>query len=97
MLIFKDVISNLIIDLIIADVENAYIMVTSTLYFKGQWEMPFNVSATERRAFFDDSKHEIGYVQMMHQARPLPYSRIDSLRADALELPYGNVSGCTYY
>lgn len=71
------------------DVQNAYVFITTTMYFKGQWQTPFNRTATQRAPFLDEKRNEIGQVNMMHQAYPFAYARLDSIRTDALELPYG--------
>ncbi|KAL1493040.1 hypothetical protein ABEB36_011181 [Hypothenemus hampei] len=71
------------------DVRNAYLFLTSTLFFKGQWQTPFNKSATQRDTFFDDKKVPLGDVQMMYQAHPYAFNRIDKIKAQAVELPYG--------
>ncbi|XP_066158854.1 serine protease inhibitor 77Ba-like [Euwallacea fornicatus] len=71
------------------DVRNAYFVMTTTMYFKGQWQTPFNRTATQKASFLDDRKNKIGEVEMMYQAHPYPYDRIDRINAHAIELPYG--------
>lgn len=65
-------------------------MVT-TLFFKGQWKTPFNKTATFKDRFIDAFGNSKGEVMMMYQTGPFPYSIIDSLKAHAVELPYGKV------
>ncbi|CAG9759830.1 unnamed protein product [Ceutorhynchus assimilis] len=71
------------------DVQNAYLFMTSTAYFKGVWQIPFNRSATRRSPFFDENKNQVGEVQLMYQVYPFPYLRHNNIRADIVELPYG--------
>lgn len=71
------------------DVDDAQIFITSVLYFKGAWTFPFNRTATKRHAFYDEKQNKIGEVDMMFQATSFPYTRIETLRCHALELPYG--------
>lgn len=72
------------------DANNIFIFLTSVLFFKGQWRMPFNKTATTKDAFFDEKNNKIGDVNMMYQVGFFPFSRIESLKAYAVELPYGN-------
>nr|XP_014096706.2 serine protease inhibitor 77Ba [Bactrocera oleae]XP_036214158.1 serine protease inhibitor 77Ba [Bactrocera oleae]XP_036214159.1 serine protease inhibitor 77Ba [Bactrocera oleae]XP_036214160.1 serine protease inhibitor 77Ba [Bactrocera oleae]XP_036214161.1 serine protease inhibitor 77Ba [Bactrocera oleae]XP_036214162.1 serine protease inhibitor 77Ba [Bactrocera oleae] len=81
----------LISDAITADdVKNARLLLTSTLYFKGQWQFPFNRSDTRREIFYDMNGKPVGEVEMMFQMTPFNYTRIQDLQAHVLELPYGN-------
>lgn len=72
------------------DVANARILLTSTLYFKGQWQFPFNRSETRRETFYDMNGKPVGEVEMMFQMTPFNYTRMEDLQAHVLELPYGN-------
>lgn len=63
----------------------------STLFFKGQWKVPFNKTATHAEPFYDEMRNQIGEVMMMYQIGPFPYARIDSLHAHVVELSYGKV------
>lgn len=71
------------------DIKDAAIFMTSALYFKGQWAVPFNKSATDRHSFYDESENKIADVMMMYQIGPFPYSRVEYLKAHAIELAYG--------
>ncbi|XP_050314184.1 serine protease inhibitor 77Ba-like [Anthonomus grandis grandis] len=71
------------------DVQDAYLFMLSTTFFKGSWQQPFNTSKTRREAFLDDKRKPIGEVDLMFNSFPYPYSKIDNIKADALELPYG--------
>ncbi|XP_030762335.1 serine protease inhibitor 77Ba [Sitophilus oryzae] len=71
------------------DLQNAHLFLTTTMYFKGQWQVPFNKTATKSSSFYDEKKNKIGNVQMMYQSYPYPYGRIDGLKIFALEIPYG--------
>lgn len=68
---------------------------TSTLFFKGQWKVPFNKTATHTEAFYDEMRNQIGDVTMMYQTGPFPYARVDALYAHAVQLNYGKV--CIYF
>lgn len=74
------------------DVANAQIFMISTLFFKGEWKLPFNRSATHIEDFYDEAKNKIGQVMMMYQKAPFPYARVDYLNAHAVELNYGKQS-----
>lgn len=73
----------------IDDLINAQILMASTLFFKGQWKMPFNNTATLPDTFVDESGNSKGKVMMMYQIGPYPYTILKNLKAHALELPYG--------
>lgn len=73
------------------DIIDAQIFMTSTLFFKGQWRVPFNKTATHSEPFYDEMRNQIGEVKMMYQTGPFPYARVDSLHAHAVELSYGKV------
>ncbi|CAD7005894.1 unnamed protein product [Ceratitis capitata] len=72
------------------DIADARLLLTSTLYFKGQWQFPFNRSETRREVFYDMNGKPVGEVEMMFQMTPLNYTRVPDLEAHVLELPYGN-------
>jgi serine protease inhibitor len=71
---------------------DAQIFITSALYFKGAWKIPFNRTNTERASFYDEKQNKIGEVDMMYQIGSYPYSRFDWMKGYAVELYYGNVS-----
>ncbi|XP_054732852.1 serine protease inhibitor 77Ba-like [Anastrepha obliqua] len=71
-------------------IRDANLLLTSTLYFKGQWQSPFNQSDTHRETFYDMNGLPIGEVDMMFQMTPFNYTRIPDLQGHVLELPYGN-------
>lgn len=77
----------------IDDIINADIMLTSTLFFKGEWKIPFNESATFLDTFFDEYGNKKGQVMMMYQIGSYPYSILNNVKAHAVELPYGNGNG----
>lgn len=68
----------------------------STLFFKGQWKLPFNKTATHIEPFYDEMKNKIGEVMMMYQSGPFPYARVDALHAHAVQLNYGKVFVCLF-
>ncbi|XP_054086010.1 serine protease inhibitor 77Ba-like isoform X3 [Zeugodacus cucurbitae] len=71
-------------------VEGTKLLLTSTLYFKGQWQSPFNKSETRTETFYDMNGKPVGEVEMMFQMTPFNYTRMVELQAHVLELPYGN-------
>lgn len=72
------------------DVLNSYIFMTSVLFFKGQWQLPFNRSATTKDSFNDEKGNKLGDVNMMYQKGVFPYARMEDIQSYACELPYGN-------
>jgi serine protease inhibitor len=72
------------------DLTDAQIFITSALYFKGAWKIPFNRTNTERASFYDEKQNKIGEVDMMYQIGSYPYSRFDWMKGYAVELYYGN-------
>lgn len=71
------------------DLTDAEIFMSSALYFKGQWTVPFNKSATELDSFYDEAGNKVTDVMMMYQKGSFPYARIEHLKAVAIELGYG--------
>ncbi|GBP82048.1 Serine protease inhibitor 77Ba [Eumeta japonica] len=69
--------------------QNSKAILTSAVYFKGQWTSPFNKSLTERMPFFDSDGKQIGEVNMMYNRYTYPFANIRSMQARILELPYG--------
>lgn len=70
--------------------QDSQMVLTSALYFKGQWAMPFNASSTEKMPFYDSKGQKIGEVNMMYNRHTYPFSNIKELQARVIELPYGN-------
>lgn len=64
-------------------------VLTSALYFKGQWTIPFNSSSTSKMPFFDSHGKNIGEVNMMYNRYTYPFSNMRDLQAHVIELPYG--------
>ncbi|XP_018569245.1 serine protease inhibitor 77Ba [Anoplophora glabripennis] len=85
-LVTRDRIKQLVIP---ADVKNAQVFLTSVLYFKGLWKMPFNTSATHKETFYDEKNNKISEVDMMFQIGVFPYSRMEEIKGHVLDLPYG--------
>lgn len=82
----------MIISSFTGDVSYAQVFLTSILYFKGRWKMPFNVSETHVESFYDEKNNKIGEVDMMFQIGVFPYQRFEEYMFHAFELPYGHVS-----
>jgi serine protease inhibitor len=68
---------------------DSHMVLTSAVYFKGQWTVPFNASSTEKKPFFDSEGNKIGEVNMMYNSHTYPLANIPELQARVLELPYG--------
>ncbi|CAB3245118.1 unnamed protein product [Arctia plantaginis] len=69
--------------------QNTAMVLTSALYFKGQWTMPFNASSTTKMPFYDSQGKKIGDVNMMYNRYTYPFSNFKELQARVVELPYG--------
>lgn len=69
--------------------EGTQMVLTSALYFKGQWSVPFNASSTGRMPFYDSNGKQIGEVNMMSNRYTYPFANIRALQARVIELPYG--------
>lgn len=70
--------------------EGTQMVLTSALYFKGQWTAPFNVSSTSKMPFYDSKGQKIGEVNMMYNRYTYPFSNIKALQARVIELSYGS-------
>lgn len=70
--------------------QNTQMVLTSALYFKGQWTVPFNSTYTARMPFFNSNGDKIGEVNMMSNRNNYPFANIGQLQARVIELPYGN-------
>lgn len=71
------------------DFSEAQMILTSALYFKGQWYVPFNSSSTTKMPFYNSTGQKIGDVNMMYNRFSYPFAYIKQLQARVLELPYG--------
>lgn len=71
------------------DFENTALVLTSALYFKGQWTVPFNTSSTAKMPFYNSQGQKIGDVNMMYNRYTYPFSNFRELQARVVELPYG--------
>ena len=69
--------------------QGTQMVLTSALYFKGQWTSPFNVSQTTQRPFYDAKGQQIGEVNMMYNRYTYPFANMKELQARVLELSYG--------
>ncbi|XP_018320664.1 serine protease inhibitor 77Ba isoform X2 [Agrilus planipennis] len=81
--------NNKITNLVTVDLVDAQILLTSTLYFKGRWMLPFNKSATFKDKFYDEKGNEKGEVMMMYQIGTFPFFMLPNIKAHVVELPYG--------
>lgn len=69
--------------------KDAQMILTSALYFRGQWTVPFNTSSTMKLPFYDSHGKKIGEVNMMYNRHTYAFSNIKELKARVIELPYG--------
>lgn len=72
-----------------SDFRNSKLILTSALYFRGQWTVPFNSSSTMKLPFYDSNGKKTGEVNMMYNRHTYAFSNIKALQARVLELPYG--------
>ncbi|XP_077291357.1 serine protease inhibitor 77Ba-like isoform X2 [Arctopsyche grandis] len=71
------------------DLRDSTMILTNAVYFRGQWELPFNASLTKRETFYDTAGKAIGEVNLMYQRGPFPYANMPNFKAHVVELPYG--------
>ncbi|XP_055904701.1 serine protease inhibitor 77Ba-like [Eupeodes corollae] len=71
------------------DLEDGQMVMISSIFFKGQWKLPFNTSFTKEEPFYDDDGNVVSQVQMMTQTAPFNYAPIVEMQSHILELPYG--------
>lgn len=64
-------------------------VLTSALYFKGHWTLPFNASSTSKLPFYSSDNKKIGEVNMMYNRHNYPFANLQDLQARVIELPYG--------
>lgn len=72
-----------------SNLDQTSLFVISSLYFKGQWKVPFNRSSTVPMAFLDSRGQQIGQVNMMYNRYNYPFANIKELQAKVIEIPYG--------
>lgn len=65
------------------------LFVISSLYFKGQWTVPFNRTSTVRMPFLNSNGQKLGEVNMMYNRYNYPFANIKDLQAKVIEIPYG--------
>ncbi|XP_061394160.1 serine protease inhibitor 42Dd-like, partial [Musca vetustissima] len=63
------------------------LMLLSAIYFKGNWDKPFDVKNTKEADFYIDDQKSVK-VQMMYKAGMMPFRDIQELDACAIRLPY---------
>ncbi|CAK1547635.1 unnamed protein product [Leptosia nina] len=71
------------------DLLQSHMILTSALYFKGQWTYKFDESSTTLRPFYDSNGNKMGEVNMMTNRHTFPFANIGAIQARVLELPYG--------
>lgn len=69
--------------------KDAKLILTSSVYFRGQWTVPFNASSTIKLPFYDSNGKKTGEVNMMYNRHTYAFSNIKELQARVIELPYG--------
>lgn len=80
-----------------ADLYDALVILSNTIFFKGQWTIPFEKKSTKVEPFFDSEGKEIGKVNMMTQRAPFSNKFFKELDSDVVEIPYGDVSCLKYF
>uniref|UniRef100_A0A1I8PEI7 Serpin domain-containing protein n=1 Tax=Stomoxys calcitrans TaxID=35570 RepID=A0A1I8PEI7_STOCA len=65
------------------------LMLLSAIYFKGNWQKPFNLKYTKEEPFFTDETNSKN-VTMMFKAGFAEYGTLDDLQSTAVRLPYAN-------
>ncbi|XP_011290162.1 serine protease inhibitor 42Dd [Musca domestica] len=63
------------------------LVLLSAIYFKGNWEKPFDLKYTEEEDFYIDDKNTVK-VQMMFKSGMMSAKEISELDATAIRLPY---------
>lgn len=72
------------------DFAESRMILTNVISFKGLWKLPFNKTDTNLEPFYNEEGTPIGKVNMMYQRGQFAFSNMKSLKAFALEIPYGN-------
>ena len=63
------------------------LVLTNAIYFKGQWDYPFDASRTLEAPFYLDPESEVSVpMQLMQGAFPVAYAKLPELKL--VELPY---------
>nr|UXX34486.1 serine protease inhibitor 3 [Mythimna separata] len=75
-----------------SDLEGITAVMIDALYFKGAWKIPFPYEDTESSAFYDDNGQQIGDVSLMYVSGSFNVTTVPQIRAQVLELPYGDNS-----
>uniref|UniRef100_A0A0E9Y2X8 Serine protease inhibitor n=1 Tax=Amblyomma americanum TaxID=6943 RepID=A0A0E9Y2X8_AMBAM len=63
------------------------LLILNAVYFKGSWVTAFDPTQTEDRPFLNLGTTEVS-KPAMHMFNPFPYTRLATLEAAAVELPY---------
>ncbi|XP_045507176.1 serine protease inhibitor 77Ba-like [Colias croceus] len=71
------------------DLRDSHMVLSSALYFKGQWTLPFNSSFTMKRPFYNSAGEVIGQVNMMYNRYTYPFANIEALQGRVIEIQYG--------
>ncbi|XP_077290324.1 uncharacterized protein LOC143914106 [Arctopsyche grandis] len=71
------------------DLRNSKVVLSNAVYFRGQWELPFNASLTKREPFYDTEGNAIGEVNLMYRRGPFTFVNMRNFKAHVVELPYG--------
>lgn len=73
-----------------SSLSESQMVLTSALYFKGQWTFPFNSTSTSKLPFFSSDGKKMGEVNMMYNRHTYPFANIPALQARIIEIPYGS-------
>lgn len=66
---------------------NIILFILNAVYFKGTWVTKFDTANTRDQPFFNDGTTEVNKPAMNRRMR-LPYTRVSSLNAGVVEIPY---------
>lgn len=72
------------------DFTNSSMIMANVMAFRGFWKLRFNVSHTNTETFYDNKINEQREVRMMHQKVKVPHMSIPEMKADVMELAFGN-------
>ncbi|XP_013186760.2 serine protease inhibitor 77Ba [Amyelois transitella] len=69
--------------------QNTQMILTSAVYFKGEWTFPFNTTSTFKMPFYSSAGVKTGEVNMMYNRQNYPFANVQELQARVIEIPYG--------
>uniref|UniRef100_A0A6M2DFM5 Putative serpin n=1 Tax=Xenopsylla cheopis TaxID=163159 RepID=A0A6M2DFM5_XENCH len=79
------------------DLNDAKLIITNAVFFRGQWTTPFNKSNTKIENFYDENGIVRGQVNMMFDVGYYPYTLVPKLNSHIIEIPYGKENRLSMY